>query len=146
MIDIAKPLKRKMKIKKDGGNWSWIDFKDVRLQTFCFICGLLGHGDRFCPKLYEGVNKEAEKPYGLWLRAQGLRAQTTVGQRWLLPESPCRSQTDKIGARPQDSPGSEDRGRAKDENDKNQPGKECGQCTSMINTEQDGTVMQTIGK
>lgn len=42
-MDINKPLKRRMKIKRKGGTWSWINFKYERLSTFCFVCGLMGH-------------------------------------------------------------------------------------------------------
>lgn len=35
-IDITKPLKRRMKLKKPGGEWFWINFKYERLPTFCF--------------------------------------------------------------------------------------------------------------
>lgn len=38
-IDVCKPLKRRMKIKREGGDWSWINFKYERLSTFCFVCG-----------------------------------------------------------------------------------------------------------
>lgn len=41
-MDICKPLKRRIKIKREGGTWSWINFKYERLSTFCFVCGLMG--------------------------------------------------------------------------------------------------------
>ena len=31
----------------------WIEFKYERLNIFCFICGLLGHTEKLCPKLYD---------------------------------------------------------------------------------------------
>lgn len=146
LIDVAKPLKRKMKIKKAGGSWSWIEFKYERLPTFCFICGVLGHADKFCPKLFEGIDKEAEKPYGPWLRAQGRRAQMTMGQRWLLSEPPRRSQIDKKGSQTEDMPESEDRGHTKAVNDKDQPGKESRQSTCILSSEQMEIMRQTVGK
>lgn len=45
-IQVSKPLKRCMKIKMEGGNWSWINFKYERLSTYCFVCGILGHSDK----------------------------------------------------------------------------------------------------
>lgn len=42
-----------------------------RLPTFCFLCGILGHGEAKCPLRYEEefVAPEGELPYGNWLRA-----------------------------------------------------------------------------
>lgn len=45
-IDVRKTLKRRMKLKKAGGDWILVDFKYERLNTFCFICGLLGHTEK----------------------------------------------------------------------------------------------------
>lgn len=39
-IDLEKPLKRRMKVKKSGNEWFWIVFKYENVPTFCFICGL----------------------------------------------------------------------------------------------------------
>ncbi|XP_031112051.1 uncharacterized protein LOC116016023 [Ipomoea triloba] len=86
-IDVAKPLKKQMKLKKDNGSWAFIDFRYERLPTFCFRCGLIGHGDRFCPKIAQGYDPKAKKPYGAWMRAGTRRTMPTSGQRWIAPES-----------------------------------------------------------
>ncbi|XP_074378358.1 uncharacterized protein LOC141719893 [Apium graveolens] len=44
-IDLDVPLKRRMKIKKAGGEWFWINFKYEHVPTFCFICSILGHAE-----------------------------------------------------------------------------------------------------
>nr|GMD65699.1 Retrovirus-related Pol polyprotein from transposon RE1 [Ipomoea batatas] len=49
-IDISEPLKKQMKLKKDNDTSAFIDFRYKRLPTFCFLCGVIGHGDRCCPK------------------------------------------------------------------------------------------------
>lgn len=38
-LDIAKPLKRRMKVRKTRNEWSWINFKYENVPKFCFICG-----------------------------------------------------------------------------------------------------------
>ncbi|XP_031120409.1 uncharacterized protein LOC116023546 [Ipomoea triloba] len=86
-IDITKPLKKQMKLKKDNGTWVFVDFKYERLPTFCFICGVIGHGDRVCPKIAQGFDVKSEKPYGVWwLRAGSRRGVPTAGQKWVAPE------------------------------------------------------------
>lgn len=71
-LDIHKPLKRRMKIKREGGNWSWVNFKYERMGSFCFVCGIMGHTD-----------KEVERAYGTWFRASRRGGKQNVGARWL---------------------------------------------------------------
>ncbi|XP_019190338.1 PREDICTED: uncharacterized protein LOC109184755 [Ipomoea nil] len=85
-IDATKPLKKQMKLKKDNGVWVLVDFRYERLPTFCFVCGIIGHGDRVCPKIVQGVDLANGKPYGAWLRAGARRTVPSVGQRWVGPE------------------------------------------------------------
>lgn len=68
-LDLNNPLRRRMKIKREGGEWSWENFKYERLGTFCFVCGLLGHIDRDCSLVYANHDKEIARAYGVWLRA-----------------------------------------------------------------------------
>ncbi|KAH9680788.1 CCHC-type domain-containing protein [Citrus sinensis] len=88
-IDVRKPLKHKMKLKKEGGEWFWIDFKYERLNIFCFICGLLGHTEKQCPKLYDYPSGEIVKAYGHWMKVPLRKNMMNSGERWLrsaLPE------------------------------------------------------------
>lgn len=73
-----------MKIKREGGEWSWVQFKYERLSTFCFVCGMLGHSDRDCAIMYAHPDKEISRAYGTWLRApmRGAKNQN-LGAKWL---------------------------------------------------------------
>lgn len=89
-VDVRRPLKRRMKIKKQGGEWSWIQFKYERLPTFCFFCGIIGHSERFCEKYFDCQERLAELPFGAWLRASSRRESTNIGERWLRNVGPGR--------------------------------------------------------
>ncbi|XP_074341908.1 uncharacterized protein LOC141679304 [Apium graveolens] len=82
-MNVTKPLKRRMKIKRSGGEWSWINFKYERLSTFCFVCGILGHGERDCNVVYANAGKVVDKAYGTWLRAPGRAVKNNTGAKWL---------------------------------------------------------------
>lgn len=81
-IDIRKPLKRRMKIRK-GNDEFWATFKYERLPQFCFICGMLGHADRFCHRLFDTPAEEIVKPYGVWMRAPDRKQSKQIGSKWL---------------------------------------------------------------
>lgn len=82
-IDITKPLRRRMKVRKTGNEWSWITFKYENVPTFCFICGIIGHADKFCSKLFDTPINEIVRPYGVWMRAQPRRQSNLIGSKWL---------------------------------------------------------------
>ncbi|XP_019163526.1 PREDICTED: uncharacterized protein At4g02000-like [Ipomoea nil] len=52
-LDVSVPLKSRMKMYRKDGSVQWINFKYERLGTFCFYCGVLGHSEKFCRKVYE---------------------------------------------------------------------------------------------
>lgn len=82
-IDLLKPLKRRMKLKLAGHEWYWINFKYENVPSFCFICGIIGHTERFCSQLFEKMENEISKPYGAWMRAPLKKQVKPIGAKWL---------------------------------------------------------------
>ncbi|KAK1390943.1 hypothetical protein POM88_019121 [Heracleum sosnowskyi] len=82
-VDVNKPLKRRMKVRRTGDAWFWINFKYENVPTFCFICGVLGHSERFCSRLFVVPENEITKPYGDWMRAPFKRQIKLIGAKWL---------------------------------------------------------------
>ncbi|XP_060969744.1 uncharacterized protein LOC133036971 [Cannabis sativa] len=82
-INVIKPIKRRMKVSTDNASWYWANFKYEKLPTFCFICGIIGHSERFCPRLFLKPLHLQEKPYTLELRASLQRRHSTFGAQWL---------------------------------------------------------------
>lgn len=65
-IDLGKPLKRRMKKKRERGEWSWVKyFKYEWLSMFCFVCGLMEHSERDCNLVYANPDKEITRAYGV---------------------------------------------------------------------------------
>ncbi|KAK4387744.1 hypothetical protein Sango_2381000 [Sesamum angolense] len=69
-VDITKPLKRALKIRKLGDE-HLVTFTYERLPNFCYLSGVLGHLSRQCEvQLQEAFCDPGEHaPYGDWLRA-----------------------------------------------------------------------------
>lgn len=64
-MDLGQPLKRRMKIKREGGDWSWVNFKYERLSTFCFVCDMVGHSVRDCNIVYANPEKDFARVFGV---------------------------------------------------------------------------------
>ncbi|VFQ81500.1 unnamed protein product [Cuscuta campestris] len=100
-LDVQKPLKKGTRLKREGKEWFHVDFAYERLPTFCFVCGRLGHGERFCPETLRQWGRQVERKFGPELRASTRRASNNIGARWLREELPPRGdeaqQQEKIG-------------------------------------------------
>lgn len=83
LINMDKPLKRRMKISRSKEQWYWANFKYERVPTFCFICGVIGHSEKFCHKLFDEPLETIAKPYGLFMKAPERRNNRQIGARWL---------------------------------------------------------------
>ncbi|XP_060957652.1 uncharacterized protein LOC133029176 [Cannabis sativa] len=82
-ISLHKPLKRRMKFRKRDGETFWANFKYEKVPTFCFICGIMGHPETFCPKLYDTPVANLTKPYGLFMKAPPRRNNFLTASPWL---------------------------------------------------------------
>ncbi|XP_074373435.1 uncharacterized protein LOC141713759 [Apium graveolens] len=82
-IPLDKPIKRRIKIKKSAKEWCWVNFQYEAIPAFCFIYGLIGHGERFCDRIFDSPADSIEEPYGAWLRAEPKRRNHTIGAKWL---------------------------------------------------------------
>lgn len=80
-VNVRKPLKKHMKLRKVSGDWFLINFKNEKLPTFCFICGLIGHGKMFCKDQYE--KKDKPRKFGLWLHAPNRSLSSRIENKWL---------------------------------------------------------------
>ncbi|KAJ9170089.1 hypothetical protein P3X46_018223 [Hevea brasiliensis] len=40
-------------MKKSKSDWVCFNFKYEQLNTFCYFCGIIGHSDHFCRKLFD---------------------------------------------------------------------------------------------
>lgn len=67
MIDVRKPLKEEIKIKVKGGDHAKIMVKYERIPLFCYICGVIGHGNKGCD--YHKGHFSPKKQFGSRLQA-----------------------------------------------------------------------------
>lgn len=71
LVDITQPLKRGVNFHGVDGVKQWLQVVYERLPFFCFLCGIIGHGEEDCPLRYEEGFTEPTRglPYGSWMRA-----------------------------------------------------------------------------
>ena len=69
-VDTSEKLIRgkRVSIEEDGGRWAF--FKYERLPNFCYVCGMLDHGEKECmEKENGGVGDDGKgiMQYGAWM-------------------------------------------------------------------------------
>ncbi|KAL0407807.1 UNVERIFIED_CONTAM: hypothetical protein Sradi_1715100 [Sesamum radiatum] len=70
-LNVHKPLKRSLKLRSPVGQELVVHFTYERLSNFCYLCGRLGHIDKYCELRFEDGFRDpgTETPFGPWLRA-----------------------------------------------------------------------------
>ena len=84
-LDVRLPLLRWKKIRKADGGLVIVRFQYERLGVFCYLCGLIGHTDVFCPRLFHEPEQEVKPEWGAWLKAP-VRRNAQVVDKWLRDE------------------------------------------------------------
>ncbi|XP_073051374.1 uncharacterized protein [Primulina eburnea] len=82
-VDVRRPLLRCKKICKPGGDCFLVNFKYEKLGSFCFVCGALGHTERFCEKPFSSNDKDMKREWGAWMRAPDKRLSQSKTSKWL---------------------------------------------------------------
>jgi 14-3-3 protein epsilon len=97
-ININNPLKQSWKVRANEGNYVQIQFKYERLGIFCYLCGVLGHTDKGCPKLFDMEQDDGSRGWGENIRPIIKRMGTAATNKYLQ---------DPIPSHPQPVPGSD---------------------------------------
>ena len=82
-INLNQPLKRKMKLKRSAENWCSVQFQYEAVPMFYYICGLIGHNEKYCERIFETSLDQIEKPYGPWMKSEPKHRNYTLGAQWL---------------------------------------------------------------
>ncbi|CAN1786023.1 hypothetical protein LINPERHAP1_LOCUS17090 [Linum perenne] len=83
-LDIRKPLKREKKIRVEGGESFTCAFRYERLPNFCYICGKLGHIDRYCEVIFQVPEDQIVRMWDEQLRAPPRKSRTNAGNKYLV--------------------------------------------------------------
>jgi 14-3-3 protein epsilon len=91
-INVNNPLQQSWKIRANEGNYVQILFKYEKLGIFCYLCGLLGHTDKNCPKLFDMEHDDGVRGWGETLRPLIKRVGTAATNKYLKDPIPSRPQ------------------------------------------------------
>jgi hypothetical protein len=89
-IDVTKPLQQGWKVRANEGNYVQIIFKYEKLGTFCYLCGLIGHTDKNCTKLFDMDHDDGTREWGESLRPLISRMGTSATNKYIQDPIPSR--------------------------------------------------------
>uniref|UniRef100_A0A2C9UR74 CCHC-type domain-containing protein n=1 Tax=Manihot esculenta TaxID=3983 RepID=A0A2C9UR74_MANES len=84
-LDVRKPLWKEHYLRWKGGQWFEVEFLYKRVPNFCYICGIIGHGEKFCTRLLDMEGKPVQN-FRPEMRAGSRAKQFNIGARWLRDE------------------------------------------------------------
>jgi 14-3-3 protein epsilon len=91
-VDIRQPLKKESRVKSQGGNWCTVNFKYEKLGVFCFVCGLIGHGENRCAVRFAMTEDDGSRAWSKELRAEPRRRGGRQTSRWLTEDAVGRNE------------------------------------------------------
>jgi 14-3-3 protein epsilon len=91
-INVTNPLQQNWQVRANEGSYVHILFKYEKLGIFCYLCGLLGHTDKNCPKLFDMDHDDGARGWGENLRPLVNRMGTSATNKYLKDPIPSRSQ------------------------------------------------------
>jgi hypothetical protein len=91
-INVTNPLQKSWKVRANEGNFVEILFKYEKLGIFCFLCGVLGHMDKDCTKLFDMEQDDGVREWGDNIRPLIKRMGTAATNKYLQDPIPSRSQ------------------------------------------------------
>jgi 14-3-3 protein epsilon len=89
-VDIRQPLKKDSRVKNQGGEWCVVNFKYEKLGVFCFICGLIGHGENRCVVRFSMTEDDGSRAWSKELKAETRRRSGRQTSWWLTEEDSGR--------------------------------------------------------
>ncbi|KAK2353425.1 hypothetical protein QL285_091046 [Trifolium repens] len=91
-IDVRQPLKKEAKVKNKEGNLCVVTFKYEKLGIFCFLCGIMGHGENRCEVRYSMEQDDGRRGWSADIRADSRRQGGRLSSRWLREENGGRGE------------------------------------------------------
>jgi 14-3-3 protein epsilon len=89
-IDVRMPLKKDAKVMDMEGKWCTVKFKYEKLGTFCFVCGVMGHGENKCEVRFSMEQDDGTREWSAEIRADSRRQGGRIASRWLKEEGGSR--------------------------------------------------------
>ncbi|CAN0825104.1 hypothetical protein LINGRAHAP2_LOCUS305 [Linum grandiflorum] len=82
-LDVRRPLKRTKKVRLHGNISALCKFCYERLHSFCFICGIMGHIDKYCEANFHFPVDQIVRKWDDSIRVQPRNLKQQLAAKWL---------------------------------------------------------------
>ena len=83
-VHVNEPLKKELLLSQGQDTGGLVKFQFERLPTFCYGCGIIGHGERTCLRAFESEDGIVKRQFGPELRANNRQSRVLpIGEQWL---------------------------------------------------------------
>ncbi|CAN0871731.1 hypothetical protein LINGRAHAP2_LOCUS9930 [Linum grandiflorum] len=96
-LDVRKPLRQETKVRLHDDVQLMCPLRYERLQTFCYICDIMGHIDKFCEVKFRLPAHQITRRRDDSIRAEFQDEQQKLAAKWLKNPTPAQRGSDNRG-------------------------------------------------
>ncbi|CAN0861312.1 hypothetical protein LINGRAHAP2_LOCUS8168 [Linum grandiflorum] len=96
-LDVRKPLRRETKVRLHDDVQLLCPLRCERFQTFCYICGIMGHTEKYCEINFRLPAHQITRRWDDSIRAKFRDEKQKLATKWLKNPTPAQRSSSNWG-------------------------------------------------